>query len=264
MGGKMAITVANLYRYPVKGLSAERLARTMLSPGECLPQDRRFAIALASTRFDERRPQWLPKTNFVMLMRDAVLAQLSTHFDEATGVLTIARGGKTVLQATITEPEGRRHAGAFFAEFTAERGSGPPRLVEAPGHSFADARHKPGATTDKYVSLVNAASIRALEAAVGAELDRLRFRANLYFEGAAAWRELDWIGSEIAVGAARLRIVSAITRCAATAVNPATAERDLDVVAALRRAFGHNLMGVYAEVVGAGAIAEGDQLAAPH
>ena len=77
--------------------------------------------------------------------------------------------------------------------------------------------------------------------------------------GAPAWRELDWLGSDIALGGARLRIVSPITRCAATEVNPDTAERDLDTVAALRRHFGHNLMGIYAEVTEGGQIAVGDQ-----
>ena len=75
-----------------------------------------------------------------------------------------------------------------------------------------------------------------------------------------AWGELDWLGREIAVGAARLRVVSAITRCAATQVNPATATRDLDIVGALQRGFGHNLMGIYAEVIEGGEIAAGDAI----
>jgi uncharacterized protein len=39
-------TVTAIYRYPVKGLSAEEMNRVALIPGECLPHDRRFAIAL--------------------------------------------------------------------------------------------------------------------------------------------------------------------------------------------------------------------------
>ena len=73
--------VVAIYRYPVKGLSAEKMDRVVLTPGECLPHDRRFAIALGSTRFDPERPEWLPKTHFIMLMRDEKLAQLQTHFD---------------------------------------------------------------------------------------------------------------------------------------------------------------------------------------
>ena len=52
----MTSTIAAIYRYPVKGLSAEQLDRTTLAPGDCLPQDRRFAIALPSTRFDPGKP----------------------------------------------------------------------------------------------------------------------------------------------------------------------------------------------------------------
>ena len=65
---------------------------------------------------------------------------------------------------------------------------------------------------------------------------------------------------EITLGGARLRVIAPITRCAATEVNPATAERDLDIVGALLRHFGHNLMGIYAEVTEGGAIAVGDTL----
>ncbi len=59
---------------------------------------------------------------------------------------------------------------------------------------------------------------------------------------------------------ARLRVISPITRCAATGVNPETAQRDLDIVAALERSFGHINMGVYAEVLAGGEIAVGDAL----
>ena len=55
-------------------------------------------------------------------------------------------------------------------------------------------------------------------------------------------------------------MLAPITRCAATQVNPVTAQRDLDIVAALARAFGHVNMGVYAEVVTGGEIAVGDAL----
>jgi MOSC domain-containing protein len=256
----MAVRIAAIYRYPVKGLSAERLARVALLPGRCLPQDRRFAVALASTRFDPERPEWLAKTNFVMLMRDEKLALLTTRFDEGSGELTIARDGGVVLRARITGPEGRRAVEGFLGDFLGAGVARPLRVVEAPGHTFADARRKPGAASDQYVSLINRASIAALEAAVGAPVDPIRFRANLYFDGAPAWHEQGWIGRELALGTARLRIVAPITRCAATQVNPETAERDLDIPAALQRHFGHNLMGVYGEVIAAGGVAEGDEL----
>ena len=258
----MAAAIAAIYRYPVKGLSAEALERVALTPGACLPQDRRFAVALGTTSFDPDHPNWLPKTCFVMLMRDERLAALQTRFDAATGRLAIARDGQVLVEAPIGDPEGGRRVAAFLESFLAGEVTGPLRVVAAPGHTFADARRKPNATTDQYVSLINLASIRALEAAIGAAVAPLRFRANLYFDGPPAWHELEWLGRDIGVGDARLRGVAAITRCAATQVNPESAERDLDIVGALERSFGHNLMGIYAEVVEGGDVAIGDRLTA--
>lgn len=253
-------TITDIFRYPVKGLSPERLERIALSPGRCLPEDRRFAIALGSTVFDPARPEWLSKRHFIMLMRDEALAQLQTRFDPAVGMLTIARDGRELLRERIDEPAGAARIAEFYRDFLRDPALGELHVVAAPGHAFADARRKPGATADQYVSLINRASIAALESALGAAVAPLRFRANIYFEGPSAWSENDWIGRHIALGGARLRIVSAITRCAATQVNPDTAERDLDIVGGLMREFGHNLMGVYGEVVSGGEIGLGDAL----
>src|SRR5881398_2666370 len=96
MAQRTATSIASIYRYPVKGLSAERLERVRLTPDQCLPQDRRFAIALGSTEFDPERPEWLAKTHFVMLMRDEKLARLTTRFDPAGDELTIESPGGTL------------------------------------------------------------------------------------------------------------------------------------------------------------------------
>lgn len=258
----MTATITSLYRYPVKGLSAEALQRVALDVGRCLPHDRRFAVALGSTKFDPGRPQWLSKTHFIMLMRDESLARLATRFDADTGLLTIAEAERVLLQAPLTEIEGQRAIAAFFDNFLGDAVPGPLHVVEASGHAFADARPKLNAATDKYVSLINLASIRDLEGKIGREVDPLRFRANVYFDGLPAWMEQDWVKPEwlITVAGTKLRVIAAITRCAATEVNPATAERDIKMVAELMHHYGHNLMGIYAEVVGEGTIAIGDTL----
>lgn len=260
----MPMTVRSLYRYPVKGLSAEALPHAILRVAECLPHDRRFAIARASAHIDPEKPEWLPKTNFFMLMRDERLAQLQTKFDEGSGNFSIERTGRLLLNARITDPIGRQSIDAFLAEFLKDLPDGPPRLVEAPGHTFSDARQKPDATTYKYVSLVNLASISDLERVAHVSVDPVRFRANVYFEGAAAWNELQWIGDEVRIGTARLRIVSPITRCPATAVNPVTAERDLDIPRILAKEFGHNCMGIYGEVVEGGKVESSDSMVRLH
>jgi uncharacterized protein len=257
---RMSAAIAGLYRYPIKGLSAEALERVSLSPGRCLPQDRRFAIALGTTEFDPARPTWLSKTHFIMLMRDEALARLHTRFDPDGAVLSIEENGRPLVEASLSDPDGRRRIARFFDAFLGGAVAGPLRVVEAPDHAFADARAKPNAGTEQYISLINLASIRDLEGEIGARVDPIRFRANVYFDGPPAWREQEWMERRITVGGARLRVVSPITRCAATEVNPDTANRDLEIVKTLMRRWGHNIMGIYAEVIDGGDLAIGDPI----
>src|SRR3954464_6358390 len=78
-----------IHRYPVKGLSPEPLARTTLSVRQTVPFDRMYAIENGPSGFDPDNPGYLPKQRFLMLMRNARLAELRTAFDDATHVLTI-------------------------------------------------------------------------------------------------------------------------------------------------------------------------------
>lgn len=248
-----ARAITRLYRYPVKGLSAETLDHVALTPGEGLPADRRFAIAHATTRFDPAAPEWLPKTNFLQLMRNERLAKLATRFDPASGQLAIERDGKTVVNANIAEAAGRLVVESFFAAYMGAELRGQPRLVEAPGHMFSD-------VAARVVSLINLASVADLERITRAPVDPLRFRANLYFSGATPWEEFQWLGRTLAIGAVRLAVFKRIVRCAATTVNPATAQRDINVPGALMDGFGHADCGVYARVISGGRIAVGDPI----
>jgi uncharacterized protein YcbX len=127
-------------------------------------------------------------------------------------------------------------------------------LLHAPGFSFSDVARK-------VVSIINLASVAAVEDVIGAPVHPLRFRGNIYVSGWAAWREFDFVGQEITVGKrVRLRVIKRIMRCAATNVDPDTGMRDLSIPDALMRCFGHADCGVYAEVVEPGEIAVGDEL----
>lgn len=264
----MTLKLTHIYRYPVKGLNCESLTTTTLTPGEGLKHDRRFAIALGTTEFDPASPQWLSKTNFLMLMRNAGLARLDARFDSdfdsdsdsdsdsGTSVLTLRRGDHEVARGDLSTIEGRGEIEAFFAATMGDETGGAPRILEAPGHMFSD-------TPPKVVSIIGLASLRDLETSVGSPVDHRRFRANLYFDGGVPWRELSWPGKEITIGGARLKVIACTDRCAATNVNPDTAERDLNIPKSLMKGFGHVNMGVYAEVLEGGAIHTGDEIGVP-
>src|ERR1700746_1849260 len=99
-------SIESIWRYPIQGLSPERLNAGTLIPGRCLPHDRRFALARADTEFDSARPEWLPKTKFVMLMREERLATLRSRFDQASERLVIEHEGSVVFDARPDAPAG--------------------------------------------------------------------------------------------------------------------------------------------------------------
>ena len=243
-----------IYRYPVKGLSPEPLERTELAVHETLPGDRLYAIENGPSGFDPAAPRHQPKQRYLMLMRNERLARLRTRFDHANHTLAIEAQGREAVRGDLRTPEGRAAIERFFAVFCADELRGAPKVLHAPGFSFSDVAHK-------VVSIINLASVAAVEGAVGRPVHPLRFRANVYVTGWPAWHEFDLVGREIAVGKrARLKIIKPIVRCAATNVDPDTGMRNLSIPDTLLRSFGHTDCGVYGEVVEAGDIARGDDL----
>src|SRR4051812_23690792 len=211
-------TLRSIYRYPVKGLSPERLSEVRLEPGHTLPADRKYAIENGPSGFDSAAPSYLPKSRFLMLMRNERLATLETRYDDATRVLTIRGEGRELARGDLSTKEGRLAIEAFFRRFMPAELRGPPKVLQAEGHSFSD-------VAAKVVSIINLASVAAIETVVGSPVDPLRFRANVYVEGWEAWHEFSLLGREIRIGEARLKVVKRIVRCAATNVDPTTGMR---------------------------------------
>jgi uncharacterized protein YcbX len=249
--------VAALYRYPVKGLSAEALPHATLRAGQTVPGDRSYAIENGPTGFEPAAPRYFPKSRFLMLMRDERLAALHCRFDDASRILTIRINGEEVVRADLGTAEGRATVERFFAANFTQELKGPPQVLVGNGHSFSDVARK-------VVSIINLNSVAAIEKMVGQAVHPLRFRANLYVSGWPAWSELDLLDHTLAISDVRLKVVKRIVRCTATNVDPETAVRDLDIPNTLTRTLGHRDCGVYAEVVAGGTIKIGDKVETLH
>lgn len=245
--------VVSLHRYPVKGMTPERLDSVSLETGGTMPFDRAYAIENGPGRFDPLSPRHLPKINFLMLMRDERLASLNAVFDDQTETLTIYRDRGQIAKGQLNTPIGRRLIEQFLSSYFATELRGAPKVVSAKGHSFSD-------VPMKCLHVVNLASLRELERATGRSVDPLRFRANVYVDGVAPWDEFAWTGKKLRAGTVELEVVMRTQRCDATNVNPETAERDMAVPASLQRRWGHSDFGVYAKVVTSGMMSTGDLL----
>jgi uncharacterized protein YcbX len=251
----MDIRIAALHRYPVKGLSPERLTRVQLERGAYFPADRLYAIENGPSGFDPEAPAHQSKIKFLMLMRNEGLARLRTRYLDETSELVIEHDGGEAVRARLDDEAGREAVARFFARAFSGDLKGAPRVLAAPpGFRFTDAR-------SGYVSILNLASVRAIEDLVGAPVDPLRFRANLHVEGLEPWAEFDLLGATLAgPGGVRLTVTDRIDRCAATNVDPATGLRDLSIPHTLMRRLGHPDCGVYATISAGGALSEGERL----
>jgi uncharacterized protein len=245
--------VAALYRYPVKGLSGERLTGVALEAGATFPRDRAYALENGPSGFDPAAPKWQPKLKFLCLMRNARIASLTTRYDDASGKFTIAENGSTLLEADLSDDAERSAVERFFEKCMGPEARGKIRLLNGAGHSFSD-------VASKVVSIINLESVADLEKAIGHKVHPLRFRANLYASGMPAWSEINLLGRTIEIGTMHLRATKLIHRCAATEVDPETAARDIDVPHELYRLTGEEDCGIYAEVIKAGRITEGDPI----
>jgi len=246
-----------LYRYPVKGLTAEALESAEVETGGCIPWDRAFALAQGDSGFDPEAPKWLQKMNFMCHARNAKIAGLASVFEPRDGTLTIRARDGSFVSANALSQAGRAKITEFLTAFLGDEARST--ATAAPGfhyvrdHSFCDQR-------EKVVSMISMASLHDFEAKVGARRHRRRFRANVWFSGAAPWSERAWVGRHIQLGGAVLVVTKGIVRCPATEVNPESAVRDADPVAELRHHYGHAELGVHAKVVEGGRFALGDSI----
>jgi uncharacterized protein YcbX len=250
----MRATVAALYRHPVKGFTPERLAAADLAAGRTFPGDRMYAVEIGDSGFDPDHPAFVPKTRFAVLAHIAEVARARTRYDDATGVFHATAPGFPDFAGDLTGEAGRSAFAAWLTALLGEEARGPLKVLRAPGDwRFTD--HPLG-----HVSIINLASLRDLEQRIGRPLDPLRFRANLYVDGWPAWAENDWQGRTLRIGGATATVFKPIVRCTATHVDPATAERDIEVVKALFDHYGHTLCGLYVQTTVPGRVAEGDVL----
>ncbi len=202
------------------------------------------------------------------LIRDARLALVEAGYEPDGERLTLRFpdgqevGGAVELSAEVTTDfygrpvAGRVVEGPWAAALSGYTGR-PLRLVRA---------LEPGAGVDRGrggVSLVSDASLDALTRTVGAGVDARRFRMLAGIAGCEEHEEDGWIGRDVRVGEAIVRVRGTVGRCAITTQNPETGERDLDTLRAIKDYRGTGAeggvdFGVYGEVVQSGHVRLGD------
>lgn len=240
----MSVTLAQIWRHPIKGIGAERISGAFLAPDFALPLDRAFAVieegAVAA------QGQWQPCRSFVRGAKAPQLMAISAKC-HADGTMCLSHPD---LPDFTFDPRGD-DAGliAWLRAIYPPDRPAPVAIVAAPQSGMTDVNFAS-------ISVLNLASLRALEARADVGLDPRRFRGNLWLDGLAPWEEMNLIGATLVIGDARLKIVEPINRCRATEANPDTGKRDVPMLRILEDGWGHSAFGVYAETTHQGHIAQ--------
>ena len=254
-------TVSALWRYPIKGFPADALDSVALAPNGTFPSDRVYAlldVAYSDGAFDEGEPKWVHKQHFHGAFRSRpALATLNTTFRD--GVLEFR--GEERLSARLDAASGR----AAVEAAAAKRLGRDVRLVTGgETHQFGNTRSGVKSHGDtRTIHLVNAASVAAVRAATGLDVDPAVFRPNIVLDGLEAWAEEAWVGEVLRVGGATLEVISRTVRCDAINFHPRTGERwpgNRDLVTEIADNFPAvgPYLGLYARVLDGGTVSLGD------
>ena len=132
-----AAVLRAIYRYPVKGLSAEQLATAALRPRQTIAGDRRYAIENGASGFDPAAPAYLPKQRFLMLMKNARLARLRTRLVRRPTNWKFWRTAPSAHGVILAARPAAPPSNHLYV-IRADELRGPPKVLAAAGHSFSD------------------------------------------------------------------------------------------------------------------------------
>ncbi len=245
----MSLTVTALWRHPIKAHGREALQRTALEAGKCMPWDRHWAVTHEATKAGGS--EWARCINFSRGASAPRLMALTTHLDEATGVVTLSHPDLPDLSFN-PDTEADRFVN-WVRPIMPENRRQSTGILKVPGVGLTD-------SSWPSLSLVNLASNAALENVHGSALSMNRWRGNIHFDGAAAWEEFELVGRKLRIGTVEFEVRERIERCSATTVDPANGQADFDTLKALRDNWGHTDFGVKIFVTKSGDIAVGDTI----
>lgn len=240
--------LAHIFRHPIKAHGREVLASVVLSAGECLPWDRRWAVAHEAARITEG---WNACNSFLRGVKSPQLMAMEARFDEENQTVHLSH---PLIGALSVNPDIAADAARLIDWVQ-------PLIPTDRAQPVKVVRFDGGMTDSDYptVSILNLASLADLSARMQMDLSIHRWRANFWIEGAAPWTEFDWVGKRLALGGTILEVTERIGRCRATCVNPATGDVEGDTLAALSSAFGHTDFGIFAKVIQGGTVSVDDR-----
>jgi hypothetical protein len=251
----MTVRVSALSIAPVKGTRLRRVDRVQLGP-DGARGDRAFYVIDERDRLQNGKV--IGELQAIVADHDADAGRLTLTFPDGSVADGELAYGETVETRFFSARIAARELVGPWSEAVSAFVGRPVRVV-APSAPAIDRGAQAAA------SIISRASLERLAAEAGEHaLDARRFRMLIEVDGVGAHEEDSWIGRELAIGVATVRVAGNIGRCLVTSRDPETGEitlPTLDLLGRYRRAVVSTEplpFGVYAGVLSPGAIAVGD------
>ncbi len=254
--------VESVWRYPVKSMRGEELPEAFAGFGGVYG-DRMFAFH--SSGAPKGFPYLTAREQQQMLKYQPVYrdADLMAKPPNLADVEALAPGLTTVYpSAAQVVVNVKTPAGELLAV-------DDPRLASHLREGIAETneltllRSDRALTDCRPISLFSIQTARQLSQEVGANLDKRRFRANVYLDISSeiAFEEEEWVGRTVRIGTqTTLAVVKRDQRCKMITLDPDTGEANRDIIRHLAKQH-ESKAGVYAAVLVEGTMRPGDEIA---
>ncbi|TAF52609.1 MAG: MOSC domain-containing protein [Oscillatoriales cyanobacterium] len=250
--------VRQLFCHPVKGLTASAIPQAELRQDWGMQGDRLFALMFDDLDYSPTpNLPWLPKRYFAVQNDWPDLARVQCHYDLARATLQLECNDQPTLVAHIDRD--RAAIGAWFSQFL--QTCQPTIGARHPQHATLELVGESSGLTgfrDRragQISIIGSATLDVLATQLNTSIDPRRFRPNVILDTVEPWEEFDWIGRRLRLGSVELEAIERIERCLNIEVCPDSGQRDLPLLATLKRHFRHTDTGIIARVTQGGMLA---------
>lgn len=253
--------VRQLFCHPVKGLTPAAIDQAQFVTDWGMQGDRAFALMFDDLDCPPAPTlPWLSKRYFAVQNDWPDLARLRCHYDTDHHRLRVELDGQLALDAQVDDDRGA--IGAWFHTFldTCQPSPGARHPQKAPITLVGETSGATGFRDRRtgQVSILGSATLEALSATLHTLIDPRRFRPNIVLETAEPWEEFNWIGQRLRLGAVELTAIEPIERCLNIEVCPDSGQRNLPLLATLKREFHHLTVGIIAQVTHGGTLSIGE------
>lgn len=254
--------VESLWRYPVKSMRGEELQESFVGfPGIYGDRVYAFESAAAAKGFPyltgrEQEAMLLYRPAYRNPERTAKPGNLAEAEARGSG-LTPVYGDLSEFSVDVGTPAGERLA------------IDDPRLISKlregidDKHQLTLLRSHRAMTDCRPVSIFSLQTLRHLSKELGFDLDKRRFRANIYadFDSVAAFGENEFVGRNLRIGVkTTIAVVNRDSRCKMITLDPDTAHQEPEIMRRLTRDH-EGKAGIYGAVLVEGTVRPGDEIA---